>query len=503
SFVGEKLNKISEGRHDVVVIGAGMAGLTAAALLVKRGLRVCVLEQNWLPGGCASSYPRHGFVFEAGATTLVGLDEGMPLRYLLDETGIEVPAVKLDLPMQVHLPDGGLLSRYQDLEQWIGEAERVFGAKGQRAFWEYCFRVSRDVWASSLQQQAFPPTRLRDVGALARRVSWKQLRQLPRAFKFMTSVLKRFGLEDDALFRRFVDAQLLITAQNDAEEVNALFGATALCYTNDGNYYVNGGMLELVKPLVDYIEKGGGNVYMRQNVTQIEEKDGHYRVQTHRRGKATQATFEAPYLVSAIPLNNTLDLFPSARVASKTKGKLLPPSELRSAFSMGIAFKRRQDFPSLHHQLLLPTPLPQIQADSIFISLSHPDDPLRCAPDECVASISTHIFNPHEQQITDKAAIEAAVVNIMAEKGFLRPEDILYQHSSSPKAWEKWTGRAHGFVGGYPQYRRIKPWQMKDARLDGRAAYICGDSTYPGQGIPGACLSGIALVEKMRLDHRI
>ena len=49
----------------------------------------------------------------------------------------------------------------------------------------------------------------------------------------------------------------------------------------------------------------------------------------------------------------------------------------------------------------------------------------------------------------------------------------------------------------------IKPWKMKDARLDGHRAYICGDSTYPGQGIPGACLSGIIAVEKMKIDGLI
>ena len=51
-------------------------------------------------------------------------------------------------------------------------------------------------------------------------------------------------------------------------------------------------------------------------------------------------------------------------------------------------------------------------------------------------------------------------------------------------------------------YMGIKPWRMKDARLDGHGAYICGDSTYPGQGIPGACLSGIIAVEKLMADHR-
>ena len=83
---------------------------------------------------------------------------------------------------------------------------------------------------------------------------------------------------------------------------------------------------------------------------------------------------------------------------------------------------------------------------------------------------------------------------------FLKKEDIEYYHSYLPASWENWIGRKYGFVGGYPQYFKIKPWQMIDARLDGKNAYICGDTTYPGQGIPGATLSGLIAYEKMKLD---
>ena len=41
---------------------------------------------------------------------------------------------------------------------------------------------------------------------------------------------------------------------------------------------------------------------------------------------------------------------------------------------------------------------------------------------------------------------------------------------------------------------------MVDSRLDGKGAFICGDSVYPGQGIPGTCLSGIIAWNKLRLS---
>ena len=487
----------ADSNSDVIIIGSGMAGLTAGALLAQRGLKVRILEQNWLPGGCSSSYPRHHFVFEAGATTLVGLDEHMPLRYLVEQTGIQIDAWKLKIPMQVHLANGRVLTRHENLDEWISEAESTFGPKGQRAFWETCFKVSQFVWKNSLKQLAFPPTRMRDLLAAARNASFQQVRHLPDAFRSTEALLRKHGLADNPEFRAFVDEQLLITAQNFAPEVNVLFGAAALCYTNYSNYYVPGGMVNLVNPIVNYLKEQGSEVKLRTPVTAVHrEKDG-YRVDTKKSG-----SFRARYLLSAIPLNNTLPLF-NGQLEGKFENKLMRSGELRSAFQMGIAFKRHRDFEVIHHQIHLSPQLPEIDASSIFLSLSHPKDETRCAPDEAVASISTHVFDPDNSLIENKALLEAEIIQVLEEKDMLKKENILYQHASTPGAWQKWTAREWGFVGGYPQYLKIKPWMMKDARLDGQRAYICGDSTYPGQGIPGACLSGIIAVEKMRLDHRI
>jgi phytoene dehydrogenase-like protein len=51
----------------VIIIGAGIGGLTAGALLARRGYQVSIFEQAYLPGGCASTFKRGGFTFD-GAT---------------------------------------------------------------------------------------------------------------------------------------------------------------------------------------------------------------------------------------------------------------------------------------------------------------------------------------------------------------------------------------------------------------------------------------------------
>ncbi|MDH7492703.1 MAG: NAD(P)/FAD-dependent oxidoreductase, partial [Candidatus Saccharicenans sp.] len=53
-------------RYEVIVVGAGLGGLTCAASLVKKGLRVLVLEKDRHPGGTSYLFQRGGFMFPMG-----------------------------------------------------------------------------------------------------------------------------------------------------------------------------------------------------------------------------------------------------------------------------------------------------------------------------------------------------------------------------------------------------------------------------------------------------
>lgn len=59
--------------YDVIIIGAGLGGLTAGAKLVKEGKRVLVLEQHDRPGGCATTFKRREFTMEVGLHEMDGL----------------------------------------------------------------------------------------------------------------------------------------------------------------------------------------------------------------------------------------------------------------------------------------------------------------------------------------------------------------------------------------------------------------------------------------------
>jgi phytoene dehydrogenase-like protein len=72
---------------DVVVVGAGCGGLSAAALLAGQGRRVLVLDQNNAVGGCASSFERKGYAFDVAASIFEVLE---PLQRTLTMLGTSI-----------------------------------------------------------------------------------------------------------------------------------------------------------------------------------------------------------------------------------------------------------------------------------------------------------------------------------------------------------------------------------------------------------------------------
>ena len=56
--------------YDVIIVGAGNGGLIAACTLSQMGLRTLLLEKHNLPGGCAASFVRGRFEFEASLHNL-------------------------------------------------------------------------------------------------------------------------------------------------------------------------------------------------------------------------------------------------------------------------------------------------------------------------------------------------------------------------------------------------------------------------------------------------
>ena len=111
------MNTTTGNRYDTVIVGGGIAGLTAAAYLSRAGRKTLLIEKNGECGGLVNSFRRDGFVFDAGVRALE--DAGIILP-MLAELGIELEVVKS--PVSVGIGDDILrienlesLNRYSDL----------------------------------------------------------------------------------------------------------------------------------------------------------------------------------------------------------------------------------------------------------------------------------------------------------------------------------------------------------------------------------------------------
>ena len=105
----------------IIVVGAGIAGLTSAAILSKYGFKVTLIESHSQSGGCAGTFKRKNYVFDVGATQVAGLEKGGIHSKIFDFLQIPLPKAKiLDPSCVVDLNDGTRpINIWHDSKEWL------------------------------------------------------------------------------------------------------------------------------------------------------------------------------------------------------------------------------------------------------------------------------------------------------------------------------------------------------------------------------------------------
>ncbi len=495
-------SEINQEIFDLVVIGAGIGGLTAAAMVARQKKRVLVLEANYLPGGCCSSYPRKGYIFESGATTLMGFDEHQPLLLLQRALGFSLVKKEINPSMTIWMGDKKIL-KPKDFEEWLKTSKESFGdADAQDKFWKLAWKLSNLVWKIAGTNLRFPPQSITDLLYLAVQNNPADIRFIKYAFQNTHTILKKFGLSENHSFIQYLDEQLMITAQNTTHETPFLFAAAALCYTNYSNYYLPGGMISLPKALYRELRWRGSELRLRKKVTSLLKRpDGIWEIIDNKGNY-----YYSKAVLSNIPVWN-LPAITHDNLKKWSEQESKKYSNFRGAFTMGIAVVDTfEDDHSLHHQIILPPgkQIPYCNSNSVFVSFSDKGDTIRCPEGQRVLSISTHVDNTKvwfeipDEYDKRKQEISDFIIDLLAEKipGFSK-DKIIYQMASTPLSWEKWTSRHQGSVGGIPQDIRNSLFRLSGAVSPVKGFFRCGDTVYPGQGVPGVALGGIIASERI------
>ena len=491
-----------EKRLDVVVVGAGIAGLTAAALLAREGLTVELLEAHQQSGGCAGTFRRGPYTFDVGATQVAGLEPGGSHQRLLAHFGLPLPqATPLDPACVVDLADGRPPVRiFRDPARWKAEREQQFPGSGR--FWQLCATLHGANWAFASRDPVLPPRSLWDLGKLLPALRPANLASGLLAAASVADLLTLTGCGGDPRLRRFLDLQLRLYSQEPAEGTAALYGATVLAMGQAplGLSHLQGSMQVLSQQLEQALAAGGGQLRLRHRVSDLERSNepgggAGWRVRGERFER------QAADVVLALPVQSLPDLL-GEQLPAGYRQRLAQLPDPSGALVFYGAVERA----------LLPANCPaHLQLDwadpgSLFVSVSHEGDGRAPAG---LATVIASVFTAAkpwfglEATAYDQAKAEARSAMQRGLESLLgiSPEQWRHAELATPRGFERWTGRPFGFVGGLGQHpSRFGPFGLA-SRTPLPGLWLCGDSIHPGEGTAAVGLSALMACRQLLEDR--
>eukprot|EP00960_Hanusia_phi_P067885 766722-Hanusia_phi.AAC.1 len=283
-------NPATSSEVDFVVVGSGLGGLSAGALLSKYGYDVTVCESHYHAGGCAHGFEIKDknsddiFKFDAGPSLWAGMSEPStnPLRQVMDAVGAEVEWKKYD-GWGVYFPDGYFRFNVGPSDQAGGfeDVIRKFGGPGgSLQEWKKLQEIIKPL---ILACTTFPPMALRaDLGVL------KTLsKYLPTFLSFgpaaatingpFSAVMKQAGIKEGTFLWRWLDYLSFALSGLLADGTIC----AAVSYTL-GDLHRKGSLLDypvggsgaVCEALVGAMERHGGKLLLRTPVEEILIKDG-------------------------------------------------------------------------------------------------------------------------------------------------------------------------------------------------------------------------------------
>jgi len=469
--------------QNIVVIGAGMAGLTAAAYLSRAGLQVDVFEQHSLPGGYVSSFVRQGYTFPAGPTSFVSNGIVFPI---LKELGLEdkrrfvrvgqqISWDAQDIPLRdsrqvcrdlsSHFPD-----QRRGLQRYFRWVEA--GSSGFRDMFDSRMMFGKDVLATLLRLGVRHPLFVWASAAAGRHTN----RSLHAQY-FQKGLLRQML---DQLGYPVMSGQ------------NTLGLWTTYFYDT---WTLVGGMQSFANLLVRFIREHGGRVRLGQGVERILIRDGAAVGVRLRDG----SEIPAGRVVSAADLRHTcLDLIGSQHLSPVLDAKLQNAAPSESVFTVFLGLR---DSPQLAAQLqrFQESHVWFVAPDGTYIQLVllSKDDPSIAPPGRHALFLA--MLDPYErwEPLKGNTAAYQECKQAAAEQLLARAETFLpglrahieVQEAASPLTYERYTSNWRGGTSGWSWDPAKKPQISLAKDLPVENFYAVGHYVHSPGGVPTAMIT--------------
>jgi 1-hydroxycarotenoid 3,4-desaturase len=488
---------------DVVVIGAGIGGLSAAISLAARGLSVDVLEAGARPGGKMGIATVDGVEVDTGPSVLTLPDvlDGL-FRIAGSSLPDEISLLSPDPAFHYVYPDGVVLPVFDRPERTLESVDRVLGSDARddlEAFLAYAKRIWEAAAPHFVYGDAPTPWTMAGIGLGA----FPLLAGIDPLRTMWGAIESR--IRDRHL--RWLLARYATYNGSDPRRAPATLHCIAHVALSLGGYGVRGGMYEVVRALVRSAERVGARIHTDAPVERIVVESGRVRgVETAdgRRWKAGAVVGNAD--------------------AAHVLGSLLPkearPRATATLPSMSgwvgiLKRRRREGEPKVGHRVLFPREYLEEFAD-VFDRDRPPADPTvyLCHQEaahqrtgwpghEPVFVMANAPAEPAEgarpAEVWD--ALRTAVLRRLDEAGLREAGDELVWERTPAGLAGQFPG-SRGSIYGAASNSAFAAFRRPPNRVRGvRGLYLASGSAHPGGGVPLCALSGRAAARAVLADR--
>lgn len=262
---------------DVIVIGAGNGGLSAAATIATEGKKVGIFEAHNLPGGCGTSFRRGRFEFEVALHQLSSMgtpEKPGPLRELFRKFGIEdqIEWIEIKDLFRVNYDDGTGITLPANREECVDHLSSIFPNEKDNikkyfdTVYKFCEESAEFAAKSADSIGGKEPSALKK--GIVKFVFPKKYATLANyALKGTQEVLDEFFSEPK--LKLALSAYWSFMGVPPANFPFTILAKCTYIYIEDKPFYLRGGSQVMSQALAEAVVKNGGDVYYNTKIDKI------------------------------------------------------------------------------------------------------------------------------------------------------------------------------------------------------------------------------------------